>query len=201
MAHGLSELRQVADYLAEAGVPSPGPTWPTAHVVFVVDNLTAASERVRDAGGWAGTPQQESYGLVAACSDDQGMHFTLHEMSTSVPVPRSRDEHQGDVVYLTFEVVDSARARAFFGSVLGLQFSPGRVADGWNIAEVVPMSGLSGGHAQATIVPMYRVDDIAAAVERVRDRGGQATDPEVQPYGVTSTCRDDQGTRFYLGQF
>jgi predicted enzyme related to lactoylglutathione lyase len=201
MAHGLSDLGQVAEYLVETGVPSPGPTWPTAHVVFVVDNLAAAIGRVRDAGGWAGSPQQESYGLVAACTDDQGMHFTLHEIPASMPVPRPRDERQGDVVYLTFEVVDSARARAFFGSVLGLQFLPGRVADGWNIVEVVPMSGLSGGQARATVVPMYRVDDIAATVARVRARGGVATDPEVQPYGVTADCRDDQGTRFYLGQF
>jgi predicted enzyme related to lactoylglutathione lyase len=107
---------------------------------------------------------------------------------------------QGDLAYLTFEVSDSARARAFFGSVLGLQFSRGRIEDGWNIASITPMSGLSGGHAQATIVPMYRVDDIRAAVERVRAHGGVATDPSQQPYGVTSDCTDDQGTRFYLGQ-
>jgi predicted enzyme related to lactoylglutathione lyase len=49
-------------------------------------------------------------------------------------------------------------------------------------------------------VPMYRVDDIAVAVERVRASGGEASDPERQPYGHTSTCADDQGTRFYLGQ-
>jgi predicted enzyme related to lactoylglutathione lyase len=47
---------------------------------------------------------------------------------------------------------------------------------------------------------MYRVDDIHAAVERVRAEGGSATDPERQPYGLSSTCVDDQGTRFYLGQ-
>jgi uncharacterized glyoxalase superfamily protein PhnB len=63
-----------------------------------------------------------------------------------------------------------------------------------------PMVGISGGHARATTVPMYRVDDIAAAVSAVRHAGGTATDPEVQPYGTTSTCTDDQGTRFYLGE-
>jgi predicted enzyme related to lactoylglutathione lyase len=201
MALGLSELRQVAEYLAEIGVPSPPPTWPTAHVAFVVDDLATAIERVRAAGGWAATPRQQPYGLVAACTDDQGMQFTLHEVPAGMPAPRTRDERQGDVAYLTFQVVDSARARAFFGNVLEMQFSPGRVADGWNVAEVVPMSGLSGGHQRATLVPMFRVDDIAAAVERVRAQGGEATDPDVQPYGVTSTCKDDQGMPFYLGQF
>jgi predicted enzyme related to lactoylglutathione lyase len=47
---------------------------------------------------------------------------------------------------------------------------------------------------------MYRVGDIAVAVERVRAEGGIATDPERQPYGVSSSCTDDQGTRFYLGE-
>jgi predicted enzyme related to lactoylglutathione lyase len=102
---------------------------------------------------------------------------------------------------MTFEVRDSARARAFFGSVLGWQFAPGRIADGWQIAEAVPMSGLSGGHAQTTIVPMYRVDDVAAAVAQIRAQGGEASDPSQQPYGITSDCTDGQGTRFYLGQF
>jgi predicted enzyme related to lactoylglutathione lyase len=92
------------------------------------------------------------------------------------------------------------RARAFYGSVLGWRFRPGRVEDGWQVDDVAPMTGLSGGHGQATTVPMYQVDDIEAAVRRVRDGGGSASDPEVQPYGITSTCTDDQGTRFYLGQ-
>jgi predicted enzyme related to lactoylglutathione lyase len=201
IAHGLTQVRQSADYLAELGARSAHISGPTAFVVFVVDSLLAGIERVRAAGGWAGTPQQQSYGLVAACTDDQGMPFSLHEVPAGMPAPRPRDVRQGDVAYLTFEVSDSARARAFFGSVLGLRFSQGRIQDGWNIAEIAPMSGLSGGHPEATIVPMYRVDDIAAAVEGVRALGGAATEPSREPYGLTSTCTDDQGTRFYLGQF
>ena len=107
---------------------------------------------------------------------------------------------QGDLAYVTMEVVDSARSRTFYGSVLRWGFTPGRVADGWQVEGVVPMVGLSGGHDAATTVPMYRVDDIASAVRHVRDAGGSATDPETQPYGISSTCTDDQGTRFYLGQ-
>lgn len=62
------------------------------------------------------------------------------------------------------------------------------------------MVGISGGHELVTTVPMYQVADIASAVERIRRAGGTATEPEVQPYGITSTCTDDQGTRFYLGE-
>jgi predicted enzyme related to lactoylglutathione lyase len=65
---------------------------------------------------------------------------------------------------------------------------------------VTPKVGLAGGAHEPTVVPMYRVDDIRSAVGRVRAQGGTATDPERQPYGVSSSCRDDQGTRFYLGE-
>jgi predicted enzyme related to lactoylglutathione lyase len=92
------------------------------------------------------------------------------------------------------------QARAFYGEVLGWRFSPGRVEDGWQVDDVVPMTGLSGGHRQATGVPMWLVEDIAAAVQRVRDAGGTSTEPQRQPYGVMADCTDDQGMHFYLGQ-
>jgi predicted enzyme related to lactoylglutathione lyase len=47
---------------------------------------------------------------------------------------------------------------------------------------------------------MYQVDDVHAAVARVRAAGGTATEPDQQPYGITSEAVDDQGTHFYLGQ-
>ena len=60
--------------------------------------------------------------------------------------------------------------------------------------------GFAGGASEPAIVAMFAVDDIAAAVERVRAAGGTASDPQRHPYGVTSDCVDDQGLRFYLGE-
>jgi uncharacterized protein len=62
------------------------------------------------------------------------------------------------------------------------------------------MIGFSGGHDRATAVPMWRVDDIDAAVAAVRSGGGVATEPEHRTYGISSECTDDQGMRLYLGQ-
>jgi predicted enzyme related to lactoylglutathione lyase len=174
----------------------------TLFLCLAVDDLDEALERARGAGGRAGPPRLEPYGRVADCADDQGLPFALLE----VPGGATGGDRtavgagNGDLAYVTIEVVDSARARAFFGSVLGWRFSPGHAADGWAVEDVVPMTGMAGGHDRPTVVPMYRVDDIAVAVERVRASGGRATEPERQPYGLTSTCTDDQGTRFYLGQ-
>jgi uncharacterized glyoxalase superfamily protein PhnB len=180
----------------------------TLFCCFAVEDLEAAVERVRRAGGVAGEPQAEPYGSISECVDDQGVQFAIFAPPGGVRRARS-DGEPGDATgggqeqlsYVTMEVADSARTRAFYGSVLGWRFVAGRVDDGWQVEDVAPMVGVSGGHDQATTVPMYSVDNVDIAVERVRAAGGAATPPEVQPYGTTSTCTDDQGTRFYLGQF
>jgi predicted enzyme related to lactoylglutathione lyase len=169
---------------------------------YFVYDVDAALQRVRTAGGSAETPSDEPYGRVANCVDDQGLEFAIFhppgpEMGSRGQLHGGR---QGDVAYVTLEVVDSARARAFYGAVLGWRFVPGRVDDGWQTTDVVPMTGMHGGHPQATVVPMYQVDDVDAAAEGVRRAGGSASDPQDQPYGRTTECTDDQGTRFYLGQ-
>ena len=174
----------------------------TLFLCVAVDSVEEAVRRVRDAGGEAGPARREPYGEVADCTDDQGLPFAVVQPRGGA-VPEQRppgDGRHGDLVYVTIKVLDSARARAFFGAVLGWSFSAGRVHDGWAVNDVVPMTGMAGGADEPAVVPMYRVDDIAVAVDRVRASGGTATDPERQPYGLTSSCTDDQGTSFYLGQ-
>jgi uncharacterized glyoxalase superfamily protein PhnB len=173
----------------------------TLFLCFAVDDITAAVQLVRAAGGTAEEPHSEPYGLLSGCLDDDGVRFAIFEPpGGTVAEPARPVALEGDVAYVTMETRDSAKARAFYGTLLRWRFSPGRVTDAWQVSDVVPMLGVSSGHDRATGVPMYRVDDVAAAVQRVRQAGGSATDPEAQPYGITSTCSDDQGTRFYLGQ-
>ncbi len=169
---------------------------------YEVDDVDATVERVRAAGGEAEEPTEEPYGRLANCVDDQGTPFAVFHPPAGSPAPRgpANGSRHGDLSYVTLEVIDSAKARAFYSIVLGWRFSPGRVEDGWNIEEAVPMMGMQGGHPVATAVPMYRVEDIGVAVDRVRSAGGIATEPTAQPYGITSECEDDQGTRFYLGE-
>jgi len=174
----------------------------TLFLCFAVNDLQVAVDRVRTAGGESDGPREEPWGSTADCVDDQGVRFALVQStqgSGQGKGPPTGHRH-GDLAYVTMEVVDSARTRAFYGSVLGWTFTPGTVEDGWQVEDVAPMAGLAGGRETATVVPMYRVDDIAAAVQRVRAVGGTATEPERQPYGVMSVCTDDQGTSFYLGE-
>jgi uncharacterized glyoxalase superfamily protein PhnB len=195
----------LSDAHPEIGVVAPQPgagATVTLHVdVPDVDALVAR------AVGAGAVPEREPgdnpYGRIGVVRDPFGHRWMLNT-PPAVPQPE-RTTHgaasaPGDVVYVTMETPDSARARAFYGAVLGWTFHPGRVEDGWGVDSPTPMTGLSGGHERPAIVLMYQVDDIHAAVARVRAAGGTATDPEVQPYGISAECTDDQGTRFYLGQ-
>jgi predicted enzyme related to lactoylglutathione lyase len=171
---------------------------PGFHLSYAVDDVAAAVARVRAAGGTATEPEARAYGTAADGVDDQGTALALHRAGSGARSPEN-GARQGDLSYLTLEVVDSARFRTFYGQVLGWTFTGGTVEDGWAVVGTSPMTGMHGGNAADTAVPMWKVDDVAAAVERVRAAGGTATDPQRQPYGTTSECTDDQGVRFYLG--
>lgn len=174
---------------------------PGGFVSRAVADLDAAVARVRAAGGRSTDPAATPYGRGADCVDDQGTAFSLHEREPGSARPPVNGEFPGDVAYLTLQVPDSARARAFHAAVFDWTFTGGHVQDGWQAEGPAPMTGLHGGHQHSELVPMYRIEDIDAAVARVRAAGGTATEPERQPYGISADCTDDQGLRFYLGQF
>jgi len=205
--HGIAPAAEAVRYFAER-LGEGGRRWfggqarTTLFVCLVVDDVDAAVERVRAAGGHADQPTDESYGRIANCVDDQGMPFALYTDSVGSSRPRdaATGSRPGDLAYVVFEVRDADRARTFFEHVVGWRYTPGRSEDGWNVEDIVPMSGISGGHANARVVPMYRVDNIEAAVARARAAGGTSTDPHRELYGITAECADEQGTRFYLGQ-
>lgn len=173
---------------------------PGVFVSRAVADIDGAVARVRAAGGRSTDPQDTPYGRSADCVDDQGLPFSLHQREPGTPRPSINGDRHGDVSYLTLMSSDAARTRAFHTAVFGWTFTPGRVDDGWGATEPMPMTGLWGGHDATELIPMYRVDDIGAAAERVRAAGGTATAPEQQGYGISSECTDGQGLRFYLGQ-
>lgn len=182
----------------------PDPAKHTLMVVYAVDDIARAVDRVRAAGGTAEEPTDQPFGVVAGCVDVNGVPFAVwHALPGEPPAPRgpANGARHGDLAYVTLEAVDSATARAFYGMVLEWEFVPGSSDDGWGPAEeAAPMFGLGGGQARNVVVPMYRVDDLATVVELVKDAGGTATVPERKPYGLTADCVDDQGMRFWIWQ-
>ena len=189
------EGRQVTNTIVPTGIWG-GHEKLTVRCCWQVDDVDEALERVRAAGGSAEPPTDQPYGRLAACVDDQGLGFDLYAPAAGAdPGPRlpSNGTRQGDLSYLTLELPDRTRALAFYRSVLGW-----RTPDDSDPVDVHPMLGLADtGPGRA--VPMWKVDNVAAAVQRVRAAGGTATGPKQRPYGLTAICSDDQGMPFYLG--
>lgn len=171
----------------------------TLFLCHAVDDMTAAIARVRAAGGEAGEPTREPWGLTVDCTDNQGMGFALFESPAAERRPLG-PPGVGDVQYLTVGVPDSGLYREFYGALFGWTFTPGRVDDGWGVEGPRPMTGMHGNAERPVVVPMYGVADVTASVAAIRAAGGTATEPERMPYGTTSECEDDQGVKFYIGQ-
>jgi predicted enzyme related to lactoylglutathione lyase len=181
---------------------SAQPGTPTLFCCYAVDDVRAARAAITAAGGVPGEVRRTDYGTVLDATDPQGAAFAVFEPAAGRKRPELNGSGPGELSYVTYEVPDSAGFRDFYGSVLGWTFEPGRVADGWQVVGSHPMAGAAGGSAAPTTVPMWTVSDIDAAVARVREAGGTVlAEPARQPYGVTAECADDQGARFYLGEF
>ncbi|OBK45708.1 VOC family protein [Mycobacterium sp. 1081908.1] len=178
----------------------PGP--PTLFCCYAVADVHAARAAITEAGGAAGEVRQTDYGVLLDATDPHGAAFAVFEPAPGRKRPELNGSGPGELSYVTYQVPDSAGFRDFYGAVLGWTFEPGRVADGWQVVGTHPMAGAAGGSASPTTVPMWTVPDIDAAVARVREAGGTVlAEPARQPYGVTAECADDQGARFYLGEF
>ncbi|WP_231750773.1 VOC family protein [Mycobacterium sp. NAZ190054] len=181
---------------------SSAPERQTLFCCYAVTDLDGARDSIVAAGGTVGDVERHGFGDVLRANDSQGVEFGVYEPVRTEPRPPLNGGGRGELSYITYQVPDSAAFKAFYSRVMFWTFSPGRVEDGWGIEGAHPMSGAAGGSAAAVTVPMWTVDDIDGAVSRVREAGGTVIEePSQQSYGKSALCTDDQGTRFYLGEF
>lgn len=173
---------------------------------FRVDDIGVTVAAIRNHGGTVGDPHREPYGLTAEGHDNHGIPFYLHEIPDSEPSTGAAPAHgevEGDLSYLTMVVPDLDAARAFYGAVFGWTFDTAH-AGGAQVGGVAPQIGMTTasetGSTDPGVILCYRVADLAAAIVRVREAGGQAREVAQRPYGLESLCADDQGTPFYLHQ-
>jgi len=102
---------------------------------------------------------------------------------------------------------DTERGRAFSERLFGWQFEPGPSGSGFTIASPSIPGGMHGSDAGAAPYLVCKVDDIEAALRRVRELGGSVEEMEVEgdaestaQHGRFKLCRDDQGSQFGLHQ-
>ena len=180
-------------------VPVRAPDSPVtfSHTLHLeVDDVDGTTERARRNGASVERePADQFYGRGAVIVDPFGHRWILLR-----PPAGATRLRQGDVANVTMTARDSQRAMRFYEAVLQVPFSEGHPG-AWRTSETTPPLGIrSSQGAEPEVQLSYRVDDIAAAVERVRAAGGRADEPARQPYGLLSECVDDQGTTFRLWQ-
>jgi uncharacterized glyoxalase superfamily protein PhnB len=161
-----------------------------------VDDVDARTERARRGGASVERePADQFYGRSAVIVDPFGHRWILLRRPA-----RATRLRQGDVANVTMAAPDAHRAKDFYEAVLGVPFSAGHPGT-WRTDETTPpLSILPSEGAEPRVQLSYRVDDIAAAVERVRAAGGHADQPVRRPFGLLARCADDAGTTFHLWQ-
>jgi predicted enzyme related to lactoylglutathione lyase len=174
----------------------------TLFCCYAVADLAGARQSILAGGGRVHETQEFDFGTVLRAADALGTEFAVYQPAGTRSRPHLNGAGPGELSYITYEVTDAAAFRAFYSRVLFWTFEAGRVDDGWQVLGTHPMAGIAGGSPDPVTVPMWTVADIDAAVRRVEESGGTVLQPPVRrPYGLTAECTDDQGARFYLGQF
>jgi predicted enzyme related to lactoylglutathione lyase len=104
----------------------------------------------------------------------------------------------GRLTHFELTVAHPQRASEFFRSLFGWDPQP-RLGGSFFFIDGSPSGGLVGAATPAPARIYFDVDDIEAAVARVRALGGSAQPIEsAAGYGRWCHCRDDQGTEFGL---
>jgi uncharacterized protein len=111
------------------------------------------------------------------------------------------------VSFIELGVEDAGRARAFYEGLFGWRFEPGPSGQGFVVAMPNVAAGIHGGDKGASPYVFFSVEDLDAAIERVRELGGtvdegdvSGDDDSVARFGRFRFCRDDQGSPFGLHQ-
>lgn len=114
---------------------------------------------------------------------------------------------RGELKFFEIGVADTTRARTFYGSLFGWQFEPGPSGNGFEITTPNIRGGMHGGDAGAAPYVFFEVEDMEAALDRVRQLGGDVEEMDVEGdeeniarFGRFKLCRDDQGSHFGLHQ-
>jgi predicted enzyme related to lactoylglutathione lyase len=111
----------------------------------------------------------------------------------------------GEPAFFELGVEDPAKGRAFYEAMFGWRFEPGPSGQGYTIATPTLSGGMHGGDAGASPYLFFHVEDMEAALQRLRELGGTVEEMDVEGgedsvarFGRFKLCRDDQGSSFGL---
>ena len=200
---------EASDLWPDVPVRAPESPATFSHTLHLeVDDVDGTTERARRSGASVERePADQPYGRGSVIVDPFGHRWMLLRPPARAGLARPADPdrpaarlRQGDVANVTMVARDAHRAKEFYEAVLQVPFSSGHPG-AWRTGQTRPPLAIrSSQGAEPGVQLSYRVDDIAAAVERVGAAGGRADEPERKPYGLLAECVDDQGATFRLWQ-
>jgi uncharacterized protein len=103
--------------------------------------------------------------------------------------------------YIEIGTADSTKSSAFFKSIFEWSYTPMGSEGGWFQTPTMK-AGLHGNDPTPQLYVYFAVPDLAAAIIRVRDAGGQAEEPgpDEPGFGRFCNCKDPTGLAFGLHQ-
>jgi uncharacterized glyoxalase superfamily protein PhnB len=188
---------EASDLWPDVPVRAPDSPATFSHSLHLeVDDVDGTTERARRSGASVERePADQPYGRRSAIVDPFGHRWILLR-----PPARATRLRQGDLAHVTMMTRDADRAKEFYEAVLQVPFATGHPG-AWRTDETNPPLGLLPSRdGEPEVRLSYRVDDIAAAADRVRAAGGHAGEPKRRAYGLLAECTDDQGATFHLWQ-
>ena len=170
---------------------------PRVRLGFEVADPAEALARARSLGGEGRSPE--------ASADDQGLPLAFFARAPQAPV---NDHATGELGVAVALVDDTAKAKAFYGSLFGDGFHQIGPQDRWwsnraafgvfsnTLGRAHPAREEAGGAPEIHVFVCVR--DLADHQRRVEALGGSVVaEAMMGPYEVCACC-DDQGTRFHL---
>jgi uncharacterized glyoxalase superfamily protein PhnB len=173
----------------------------TVGLMLYVPDSDATYARAIEHGATGLRPIGEEYGSRGGTIYDPFGHRWFIQTNVEVedlPVEDVAGRRYGDIGYMTLNVPDGERARAFYGALLGWRTDAGHEPGSFHISSITPPSGIAGGADDVSVRLYFRVDDIEAAAARVRELGGQVLAVADYESGGNAECIDNQGLRFDL---
>ncbi len=170
--------------------------------VAVVDEFVARAER---GGAVVQRPIEEAHGSRSAWIVDPFGH--RWNVGTPVYDEQAMASRRGpsEPYYMTLTSPDVERAAAFYGAVLGWEFS-GPQGGGRHVENTEMPIGLRpttndfGTTEPGEIAMWFTARDFDDALERVRVAGGTVVESNNWDSGREAVCEDDQGVAFKLSE-
>lgn len=197
MGDAVLMLSEASDLWPDVPVRAPDSPATFSHSLHLdVEDPDAITDLARRRGASVERePADQPYGRGSVIVDPFGHRWMLLR-----PPAGATRLRQGDVANVTMVSGEPERAKEFYEAVLQVPF-PAAHRAGWRTTQTrPPLSFMPSQHGEAEVRLSYRVDDVSAAVERVRAAGGRAGEPQPRPFGLFAECVDDQGTTFHLWQ-